>query len=95
MFIFPKDWDDVNRRNMRKTLIKEWALLALSLGAGGHIALAYMLHAPELWPWHKAGTYSLLIGLSTYVALQMIRSIWWICTEGRRKHREDIALPHP
>lgn len=74
---------------MQKTLIKEWALLALSLGAGGHVALAYMLHAPDLWPLNKMGLYGFLIGLSVYVALQVFRSIWWVYTEGRR-NREHI-----
>lgn len=71
--------------NVRKsTLIREWALFALSLGFGGHVALAMMLHAGDLWPWDKAGTYAFLVGLSVYVAMQVLRSIWWVITEARR-----------
>jgi hypothetical protein len=70
--------------NVRKTFLKEWALFALSVGIGGHVVLALMLHTPNIWPWDKAGVYGLLIGISVYVALQLVRSLWWIFTEKRR-----------
>jgi hypothetical protein len=70
--------------HVRKTLLKEWALFALSVGIGGHVVLALMLHTPNIWPWDKAGIYGLLIGISVYVALQLVRSLWWMFTEGRR-----------
>jgi len=71
--------------NVRKsTLIREWVLFALSLGFGGHVALAMMLHAAELWPWDKAGIYAFLVGLSVYVGMQVLRSMWWVITEARR-----------
>lgn len=80
--------------NVRKsTLIREWAFFALSFGLGGHVVLAMMLHAPELWPWDKAGIYGLLVGFSVYVTIQVLRSIWWIITEGRRSRRSAM-VPH-
>jgi hypothetical protein len=81
--------------NVRKTTImKEWAFFALSFGLGGHVALGMMLHAPELWPWDKAGIYGLLVGVSVYVAIQVLRSIWWVMTEGRRSRRSAMTSHH-
>ena len=57
-------------------LIREWIIFALCLGVGGHIALAFILHAPELWPWSRAGLYGLLCGLAVYVVVQVSRLIW-------------------
>jgi hypothetical protein len=57
-------------------LIREWIIFALCLGVGGHIALAFILHAPELWPWSRAGLYGLLSGLAVYVLVQVSRLIW-------------------
>ena len=57
-------------------LMREWIIFALCLGVGGHIALAFVLHAPELWPWSRAGLYGLLSGLAVYVLVQVIRLIW-------------------
>lgn len=73
---------------VRKTIIiREWALFALSFGLGGHVVLGMMLHAPALWPWDKAGIYGLLVGLSVYVTVQVLRSIWWVMTESRRSRQ--------
>jgi hypothetical protein len=81
--------------NVRKTtIIREWGLFALSFGLGGHVALGMMLHAPELWPWDKAGIYGLLVGVSVYVAIQVLRSIWWVMTEGRRSRRSAMTSHH-
>lgn len=78
--------------NVRKTTVmKEWAVFALSFGLGGHVALGMMLHAPELWPWDKVGIYGLLVGVSVYVALQVLRSIWWVITESRRSRRSAMT----
>lgn len=57
-------------------LIREWIIFALCLGVGGHIALAFILHAPDLWPWSRAGLYGLLSGLTVYLLVQAIRLIW-------------------
>jgi hypothetical protein len=54
-------------------LIREWIIFALCLGIGGHIALAFVLHAPDLWPWSRAGLYGLLSGLAVYVMVQLAR----------------------
>lgn len=58
------------------TLVREWIIFALCLGVGGHIALGFVLHAPEVWPWSRAGLYGLLSGLATYAVVQAARWIW-------------------
>jgi len=58
------------------TLVREWLLFAVCLGIGGHIALGFVLHAPELWPWGQAGFYGLLSGLAVYATVQAVRWIW-------------------
>ena len=57
-------------------LIREWIIFALCLGVGGHIALGFMLHAPDVWPWSRAGLYGLLSGLAVYTVVQASRLIW-------------------
>jgi predicted anti-sigma-YlaC factor YlaD len=57
-------------------MIREWIIFALCLGAGGHIALAVMLHAPNLWPWSTAGFYGLLTGIVLYALVQGGRVLW-------------------
>ncbi len=57
-------------------LIREWIIFALCLGVGGHIALGFVLHAPEFWPWSRAGLYGLLSGLAVYAIVQVSRWIW-------------------
>lgn len=58
------------------TLAREWIIFALCLGAGGHLALGFVLHAPELWPWSRAGLYGLMSGLTIYAAVQVLRFLW-------------------
>ncbi|HEU4686268.1 MAG TPA: hypothetical protein VFS39_17300 [Nitrospira sp.] len=57
-------------------MIREWILFALCLGAGGHIALAVVLHAPDLWPWSSVALYGLLSGLMMYGVVQAGRLMW-------------------
>ena len=57
-------------------LAREWIIFALCLGAGGHLALGFVLHAPDLWPWSRAGLYGLLSGLVIYILVQMLRFLW-------------------
>lgn len=57
-------------------LAREWIIFALCLGAGGHLALGFVLHAPELWPWSRAGLYGLLSGLVIYILVQVVRFLW-------------------
>jgi len=54
-------------------LAREWIIFALCLGAGGHLALGFVLHAPDLWPWSRAGLYGLFSGLALYVLVQVVR----------------------
>jgi hypothetical protein len=68
------------------TLAREWIIFALCLGAGGHLALGFVLHAPELWPWSRAGFYGLMSGLVIYTAVQLFRLLW-------RYYRRTKALP--
>lgn len=65
-------------------MVREWIIFALCLGLGGHIALAVVLHAPERWPWSHAGLYGLVLGVAVYVAVQLIRTVWWT-VRGRSK----------
>ncbi len=65
-------------------LVREWIVFALCLGLGGHIALAVVLHAPERWPWSHAGFYGLALGVGAYVAVLLIRTLWWTL-RGRSK----------
>lgn len=64
-------------------LIREWIIFALCLGVGGHIALAFVLHAPELWPWSGAGFYGLLSGLVVYAFVQITRWFWQLLKRKR------------
>ena len=57
-------------------LAREWIIFALCLGAGGHLALGFVLHAPDLWPWSRAGLYGLLSGLVIYILVQVARFLW-------------------
>lgn len=58
------------------TLAREWIIFALCLGAGGHLALGFVLHAPDMWPWSRAGFYGLMSGLTIYAGVQIIRGLW-------------------
>lgn len=57
-------------------LDREWIIFALCLGTGGHLALGFVLHAPDLWPWSRAGLYGLLSGLVIYILVQVVRFLW-------------------
>lgn len=57
-------------------MLREWIIFALCLGSGGHIALAVVLHAPERWPWPRAGMTGVLVGLGLYVVVQLVRVAW-------------------
>lgn len=57
-------------------LAREWIIFTLCLGAGGHLALAFVLHAPDLWPWSRAGLYGLLSGVALYTVVQVARFVW-------------------
>ncbi len=59
-------------------MAREWIIFAVCFGLGGHIALGVVLHAPDLWPWSKAWLYGLFSGLTLYVLVQVVRSLWWI-----------------
>jgi hypothetical protein len=69
-------------------LIREWIVFALCLGIGGHIALAFLLHAPDLWPWSRAGLYGLLSGLAVYAFVQVGRWLWCLLRK-ERTHLSD------
>lgn len=64
-------------------LIREWIIFALCLGIGGHLALGFVMHAPELWPWSRAGLYGLLSGLAVYALVQVCRLVWRVA---RNRH---------
>ena len=71
-------------------MAREWIIFAICLGLGGHIALAVVLHAPDMWPWSTAWLYGLLSGVALYVVVQVIRSLWWVF-RGRNNEEPDAA----
>lgn len=71
-------------------MAREWIVFAICLGFGGHIALAVVLHAPDMWPWSKAWLYGFLSGLTLYVMVQVVRSLWWMC---RGKNTDEPEPP--
>lgn len=72
----------------KTTIIREWIVFAISLGLGGHVALGMMLHEPAAWPLQQAGTQGLLVGLSVYILVQLLRSFWWALRGSRRSKIE-------
>jgi hypothetical protein len=74
-------------------MIREWIIFALCLGVGGHIALAVILHAPDLWPWRTAGLYGLLSGLVVYGVVQSGRVIWRMCRRSSEAISNDKSGP--
>ena len=71
-------------RPRKFVLAREWIIFALCMGLGGHLVLAVILHTPDRWPWSDAGVYGLLVGLSVYIVVQMLRSVWRL-VKGRTK----------
>lgn len=69
---------DVTPASAARPLVREWIIFAISLGAGGHVALGVILHAPELWTLREAGLNGLLSGLGMYAAIQAARWGWWM-----------------
>jgi hypothetical protein len=72
-------------------LAREWIIFALCLGAGGHLALGFVLHAPDLWPWSRAGLYGLLSGLVIYVLVQVVRFLWSRVHAKRSDLEQDVG----
>lgn len=71
----------------RKTIVaREWVIFSLSVGLGGHLALAFLLHnsTPDLW--QGIGWKAVLFGLFVYVAVQSGRSIFCAIRSRRAKH---------
>lgn len=72
-------------------LAREWIIFALCLGAGGHLALGFVLHAPDLWPWSRAGLYGLLSGLVIYGFVQVVRFVWSRVHAKRFEQEQDAS----
>lgn len=72
-------------------MAREWIIFAICLGLGGHIALGVVLHAPDLWPWSKTWLYGIFSGFTLYVAVQVVRSIWWIF-RGKNSDERDAPV---
>ncbi len=62
----------------KKTMIREWIVLALCLGLGAHVALGFLLHGGLGWPTEAYGFYGMAFGIGIYLVVQMIRSLWWV-----------------
>lgn len=59
-------------------MVREWILVALCLGLGGHLALGVMLHAPGLWDMKNAWWYGLFLGVGVYLGTHILRALWWL-----------------
>ena len=62
----------------KKTMVREWIVLALCLGVGAHVALGFLLHGAQDWPTESYGYYGIFFGVFIYVAVQIGRSLWWV-----------------
>jgi hypothetical protein len=60
----------------KKTMIREWIVLALCLGLGAHVALGVLLHGSLDWPTESYGLYGISFGIFIYVVVQVSRSLW-------------------
>lgn len=67
----------------RKTMVREWIVLALCLGLGAHVALGFLLHGGQDWPTETYGYYGIFFGVFIYLAVQIARSLWWV-TKGHK-----------
>ena len=67
----------LNMSFTKKTVIREWIVLALCLGLGAHVALGVLLHGSMDWPTEAFGFYGILFGVVIYMVVQVGRSIWW------------------
>lgn len=77
-------------QSRKVAIAREWIIFALCLGLGGHVVLGLLLHAPEAWSWSGAGVRGLLIGLSLYVGVQFLRSLWWLYRGKGKREREEV-----
>ena len=75
-------------------MAREWIIFALCLGLGGHIVLGIILHSPASWPWSEGGLRALLVGLSVYVVVQLLRSIWWLIRSRNRRMQDRTPDSH-
>lgn len=66
--------------------IREWIIFTLSIGLGAHIVLGLMLHSPERWPLRSLWIYGILISVSVYIVVQVIRSVWWLVKSAATSH---------
>ena len=73
----------IDQSKKKKTVFREWIIFAISMGAGAHVALGMILHAPERWDWNHTATHTILIGFAIYGVIQIIRSFRWIIKRKR------------
>ncbi|MBQ27932.1 MAG: hypothetical protein CMH81_07330 [Nitrospiraceae bacterium] len=73
----------------KTTLFREWIIFAIAMGAGAHISLGLILHAPDKWDWGHTAVYTFLIGLSVYITIQVGRSCWWFLMKRRSGSQPD------
>ena len=78
----------IDQSAKKKTVFREWIIFAVSMGAGAHIALGLILHAPGKWDWDHTAAHIILIGLSVYISAQILRSLWWFF-KGRKQHPQS------
>ena len=74
-------------------MMREWIIFALCLGVGGHVALGFILHAPDLWPWDRAALYGLVSGLAVYALVQGGLVIRRMLTSSRQSEPQPPSGP--
>ena len=79
----------IDQSAKKKTVFREWIIFAVSMGAGAHIALGLILHAPDKWDWNHTAAHTILIGLSVYIVIQIARSCWWFF-KGRGRKPQSV-----
>jgi len=62
----------------KKTIVREWIVLAISLGFGAHVALGVLLHGSLDWRTEDFGFYGIFFGVFIYVVIQITRSVWHV-----------------
>ncbi len=65
----------------KKTMIREWIVLALCLGLGAHVALGVLLHGSLDWATESYGFYGIIFGVLIYAVVLASRSAWWLWKE--------------
>jgi DMSO reductase anchor subunit len=78
-------WGRAMNQARKAALAREWIILALSFGLGGHVALGFVLHSPSPERWQAMGWNAVFFGVFVYVTVQASRSIYLAIRSHRAK----------